>query len=183
MNRYRYLSPEMVAAYEKKKKTQIIVGSIIMGLSFIGIIMGLIEKDPMYFTVYGPGFIAGSIVLLLGLLKARYVTLSRRYETIFSCDNNGTITIDELVLQTGKDKKQIVRELEKLFGLGFFTDCTFQRGGQPCVIISSAMVDEKGKGFAEVICDQCGGSTRIRSGSRGQCQFCGAPISDDIRRY
>lgn len=176
----RYLSQDVVKVYEKKKRIQIIVGLIVAGFCFFGIVIGLIENQKDYIMIYGPGIIAGIIVLLFGLKNKEIINCASRYENIFSCDSNGVITIDELSLQTGKGKDKILKELEKLFSQGFFTGCTFQRGGNPCVIISSAMVNEKGKGFVEVVCPKCKGVTHIRAGSRGKCQYCNSPISDTI---
>ncbi|UKI36455.1 MAG: hypothetical protein L6V93_21635 [Clostridiales bacterium] len=39
-----------------------------------------------------------------------------RYNSIFMCDIDGTVTIDELAKQSGKPPFKALSELEKLFG-------------------------------------------------------------------
>ena len=109
---------------------------------------------------------------------SRKVNAALRYETILSGDRNGIVEIRELTGQTGKRQDEVFKELETLFRKGYFQGCTLQLEGTPAIIINDAMVGEKGTGFAEVRCPKCGGATRIRAGSRGQCAFCHSPIAD-----
>lgn len=72
------------------------------------------------------------------------------------------------------------RRYETIFGKGFFQNCSLQQGGSPCVKIDNAIIDDKaGKGFVEVKCKNCGGTSRIRADS-SPCSFCGAPLLGKI---
>ena len=186
MTKYHYLSPAF-ESQRKKKKGFIIAGSVIAGLYGFGLIYSLILPSKLYeegveYKMFIPIFAVmvavGLVFLFIGLVLGRKVDVALRYETIFSGDRNGIVEIRELTGQTGKSQEEVTRELETLFRKGFFQGCSLQLEGTPAVIINDAMVGETGTGFAEVRCPKCGGTTRIRSGSRGQCSFCHSPIAD-----
>lgn len=88
---------------------------------------------------------------------------------------------EELSNQLQKPSFKIFEELELLFRKGFFQNCSLQQGGSPCVKIDNAIIDDKaGKGFVEVKCKNCGGTSRIRADSSSPCSFCGAPLLSKI---
>ena len=70
----------------------------------------------------------------------------------------------------GKATAQILSELERLVEKGYLCNCSLQKTGQPCVLLSD------GSGFVNVVCDICGGTTRIRAGSSGKCEYCGKAL-------
>ena len=187
--KYNYLSP-IFESQRKKAKGFIIAGSIIAGLYAFGTIYSLVLpmnlvssnselREYRYFTpIFAAMIIPGLVLLCIGLVMSRKVNAALRYETILSGDRNGIVEIRELTGQTGKRQDEVFKELETLFRKGYFQGCTLQLEGTPAIIINDAMVGEKRTGFAEVRCPKCGGATRIRAGSRGQCAFCHSPIAD-----
>lgn len=184
--KYNYLSP-IFESQRKKSKGFIIAGSIIAGLYAFGTIYSLVMPAPtmreeLEFKTFAPIFAAmiipGLVLLCIGLVMSRKVNVALRYETILSGDKNGIVELRELTGQTGKSQDELFKELETLFRKGYFQGCTLQLEGSPAIIINDAMVGERGTGFAEVLCPNCGGTTRIRAGSRGQCSYCHAPIED-----
>ena len=70
---------------------------------------------------------------------------------------------------------KILSELEKLFEKGVFCDCTLQKQGMPCVILSGR--ENSKTSFVYIVCEKCNGTTRIRAGSSGKCEYCGNAIS------
>ena len=186
MIKYNYLSP-IFESQRKKSKGFIIAGSVIAGLYSFATIYGLVLPMPemrkeIEYDLFAPIFavmiIPGLVLLCIGLAMSRKVNAALRYETILSGDKNGIVEIREITAQTGKSQPAICKELETFFRKGYFQGCTLQLEGTPAIIINDAMVGEVGTGFAEVRCPKCGGATRIRAGSRGQCAFCHAPIED-----
>ena len=88
---------------------------------------------------------------------------------------DGTVTIEELARQAGKMPFKVLSELEKLFEKGVFRDCTLQKQGLPCVILSGR--ENSKTSFVNVVCEKCNGTTRIRAGTSGKCEYCGNAIS------
>ena len=184
--KYNYLSP-IFESQRKKSKGFIIAGSVIAGLYSFGTIYSLVVPMPTtsknfeyddFAPIFAAMIIPGLVLLCIGLVMSRKVNAALRYETILNGDKNGIVEIRELTGQTGKSQEEVFKELEKLFRKGYFQNCTLQLEGSPAIIINDAMVGETGAGFAEVRCPKCGGTTRIRAGSRGQCSFCHSPIAD-----
>ncbi|MEE3468460.1 MAG: GNAT family N-acetyltransferase [Eubacterium sp.] len=183
---FKYLSPLFVSQ-RRKSKGFIIAGSIIAGLYAFATIYSLVIPMPlmkagieekMFAPIFAAMIIPGLVLLFIGLAMSRKVNMAVRYEAILSGDKNGIVEIRELTGQTGKSQEAVTKELRKLFQKGFFQGCTLRLEGTPAIVINDAMVGEAGTGFAEVSCPRCGGVTRIRAGSRGQCAYCHAPIED-----
>ena len=189
MIKYNYLSP-IFESQRKKSKGFTVAGSIVAGLYGFATIYSLVipmpmasgNKDMEEYKLFAPIFasmvVIGLVLLCIGLVMGRKVNTALRYETILSGDKNGIVEINELTGQTGKSQPELMKELEYLFRKGYFQGCTLQLEGTPAIVINDALVGEKGTGFAEVRCPKCGGATRIRAGSRGQCAFCHSPIED-----
>lgn len=115
------------------------------------------------------------LMFLAGLRYGRRIGLVRRYNLIFMCDTNGVVTMDELSKQMGKPAEKILSQLEWLFQQGLFCDCTLQMGGEPCVILSGKSGSRSS--FVNVICEKCNGTTKLRAGTSGKCDYCGSAIS------
>ena len=182
--RINYLKDEAVRTNERRKKRQITAGAIITAFFGFGVVGGIADYEGLRegISMYAVFLIPGIVLLLSGFNIGRMIDAARRYNGIFSADRDGVVTCDELGGQLGMDENRIFKELEVLFRKGFFQNCTLQRGGSPCVIISDAMIGEDGVGFISAMCPACGAVTRIRAGSRGKCSYCGAPISDTESR-
>lgn len=178
-----YLVIKKINQIEHKAKLQSIWGIVLIALFGYGIYGGITDQGeglrdgiPVYVILIA----VGALLLYLGYLNYGKVGLARRYDMIMSNDKNGIVTLNEISLQIAKNDAVILKELEKLFREGFFTNCTLQSTGSPCIIINDAMVGETNIGFTAMICPSCGAATRIRAGSRGQCEICGAPIADGV---
>ena len=76
----------------------------------------------------------------------------------------------------GKATAQILSELERLVEKGYLCNCSLQKTGQPCVLLSDGRADIDGSGFVNAVCDICGGTTRLRAGSSGKCEYCGKAL-------
>ena len=180
---YKYLSLDFLESQEKKKKRHLIAGWIVTIFFAFGVVAGIMDVDSdlrKYTVIYFIFILPGLALLWSGYRCGMLNDAARRYETIFDTDRDGIVTMEELSRQINKDTGRIFSELEVLFRKGYFTSCTLQRGGNPCVILSDAMTGETGTGFAVVKCSNCGASSRIRAGSRSQCIYCGAPLEDEV---
>ena len=90
------------------------------------------------------------------------------------------MTIGEMSTLLQKPGKKIFYEVGTLFSSKFFINCTFEKRGQPAVIIFDALPGNdanSGVGFVVCQCSNCGTMNRIRAGSMGKCNACQAPIS------
>ena len=111
--------------------------------------------------------IPSGLLLLNGIKNGRMAARAYRYNSIFMCDIDGTVTIDELAKQSGKPPFKVLSELEKLFGKGVFCDCTLQKQGLPCVILSGR--EGSKTSFVNVVCEKCNGTTRDVYKRQGVC--------------
>lgn len=173
-----YISNDVLGRLSFKKNIQVVVGGFFTTFFVLGIIGGLMKDD----QVFWDGLISGVIILLpfvllflSGIRNSRKIGLARRYNLIFMCDGDGTVTVHELANQIGKPSVKVLSQLEWLFRKGVFCDCTLQQGGEPCVILSGRTGSKTS--FVNVVCEKCNGTTRLRAGTFGKCEYCGSAIS------
>lgn len=173
-----YISNDVLGRLSFKKNIQVVVGGFFTTFFVLGIIGGLMKDD----QVFWDGLISGIIILLpfvllflSGIRNSRKIGLARRYNLIFMCDGDGTVTVHELANQIGKPSVKVLSQLEWLFQKGIFCDCTLQREGEPCVILSGRTGSKTS--FVNVVCEKCNGTTRMRAGTFGKCEYCGSAIS------
>ena len=173
-----YISNDVIGRLSFKKNIQVVVGGFFTTFFVLGIIGGLMKDD----QVFWDGLISGIIILLpfvllflSGIRNSRKIGLARRYNLIFMCDGDGTVTVHELANQIGKPSVKVLSQLEWLFRKGVFCDCTLQQGGEPCVILSGRTGSKTS--FVNVVCEKCNGTTRLRAGTFGKCEYCGSAIS------
>lgn len=170
-----YIVSIALGKLEFKKNIQIGIGGFLAATTVFGTILNIMEaKGTLKADILT--VLVCSIPLILGIRNGHKASLVRRYDAIFMHDNDGTVTINELAKQTGKPTHKIIKELEYLFGKGMFRDCTLQTGGIPCVILMGR--EGSRTKFIEVVCENCGGVTRIRAGTTGKCEYCGKAISN-----
>ena len=176
-----YLNKELVVQAQKRRKRCLIGGGVAAGFFLLGMVLGVTSNPDLkqYFTFYCFCFVISLALAVYGLLSGRPIDLARRYESIFACDTDGFISLDELKKRTGRDEWKIMPELEKLFQKGWFQHCTLQREGNPGVMLSDADKGSKGVGFVQMECPHCGGTNRLRAGTGGKCEFCGGAIRAD----
>lgn len=173
-----YISNDVLGRLSFKKNIQVVVGGFFTTFFVLGIIGGLMKDD----QVFWDGLISGIIILLpfvllflSGIRNSRKIGLARRYNLIFMCDGDGTVTVHELANQIGKPSVKVLSQLEWLFRKGVFCDCTLQQGGESCVILSGRTGSKTS--FVNVVCEKCNGTTRLRAGTFGKCEYCGSAIS------
>ena len=155
-----------------------IIGGFFTAVFLFGIISGVTGyneklRDNLITNIVM--LVPSALMFINGIKNGRRANLARRYNSIFMCDQDGTVTIDELSKQAGKPSYKVLSELEWLFGKGVFRDCTLQKQGMPCVMLSGR--ENSKTGFVNVVCEKCNGTTRIRAGSSGKCEYCGNAIS------
>lgn len=173
-----YISKIAIARLTIKKHIQIIIGGFFTAVFLFGIISGVTGynenlRDNLITNVVM--IVPSALLLLNGIKNGRVAARAYRYNSIFMCDVDGTVTINELANQSGKPPFKVISELEKLFEKGVFCDCTLQKQGSPCVILSGR--EGSKTGFVNIVCEKCNGTTRIRAGSSGKCEYCGNAIS------
>ena len=173
-----YVSYSALRSLSRKKNLQLIIGGcfsvsslLSVAIVFSGnseIIREELVQDIIILLIF-------LLIFLLGIKNNKKLGTVRRYNSIFMCDADGTVTIDEISKQTGKPPHQILSELDKLFQEGVFYNCTLQKTGVPCVILLGE--ENNRTSFVDVVCDKCNGTTRLRLGSYGRCEYCGSAIS------
>ena len=173
-----YISRVAIARLTLKKHIQMIIGGFFTAVFLFGIISGVTgynEKLRENLITNIVMLVPSALLLLNGIKNGRMAGLAYRYNSIFMCDTDGTVTIDELAKQSGKPPFKVLSELEKLFQKGVFCECTLQKQGAPCVILSGR--EGSKTSFVDIVCEKCNGTTRIRVGSSGKCAYCGNAIS------
>ena len=149
-----YISKAAVAKIVLKKHIQMIIGGFFTAIFLYGLIAGLVgnnEKLRSGILTYIVMAIPSALLFINGFKNGRQADLAYRYDSIFMCDSDGTVTIDELAKQSGKPPFKVLSELETLFRKGLFRDCTLQRQGMPCVILSGR--ENSRTGFVNVVCE------------------------------
>ena len=173
-----YISKVAIARLTLKKHVQMIIGGFFTAVFLFGIISGVTgynEKLRDNLITNMVMIVPSGLLLLNGIKNGRMAARAYRYNSIFMCDADGTVTIEEIAKQSGKPSFKALAELEKLFEKGVFCDCTLQKQGMPCVILSGR--ENSKTSFVNVVCEKCNGTTRIRAGSSGKCEYCGNAIS------
>ena len=173
-----YISKVGIARLTLKKHIQMIIGGFFTAVFLFGIISGVTGynenlRDNLITNIVM--LVPSALLLINGIKNGRMAGRAYRYNSIFMCDIDGAVTIEELARQAGKMPFTVLSELEKLFEKGVFRDCTLQKQGMPCVILSGR-ADSK-TSFVNVVCEKCNGVTRLRVGTHGKCEYCGSPIS------
>ena len=173
-----YISKVAIARLTLKKHIQMIIGGFFTAVFLFGIISGVTgynEKLRDTLITNMVLLVPSALLLLNGIKNGRMAGRAYRYNSIFMCDIDGTVTIEEIAKQSGEPPFKALSELEKLVEKGVFCDCTLQKQGMPCVILSG---QEGSKTcFVNIVCEKCNGTTRIRAGSSGKCEYCGNAIS------
>ena len=173
-----YISKIAIARLTLKKHIQMIIGGFFTAVFLFGIISGVTGyneklRDNLITNIVM--LVPSALLLINGIKNGRMAGRAYRYNSIFMCDIDGTVTIEELARQAGKMPFKVLSELEKLFEKGVFRDCTLQKQGLPCVILSGR--ENSKTSVVNVVCEKCNGTTRIRAGSSGKCEYCGNAIS------
>ena len=173
-----YISKIAIARLTLKKHIQMIIGGFFTAVFLFGIISGVTGynenlRDNLITNIVM--LVPSALLLINGIKNGRMAGRAYRYNSIFMCDIDGTVTIEELARQAGKMPFKVLSELEKLFEKGVFRDCTLQKQGLPCVILSGR--ENSKTSFVNVVCEKCNGTTRIRAGTSGKCEYCGNAIS------
>ena len=174
-----YLSKKTLVKAGIRKRIMVISGGILTVLFATSVLMAILDSGDelrQNLIVYVALLIPSVLLLYKGMKDGALTDLANRYNSIFECDRDGVVTISELTKQMGKATPKILSELERLLEKGYLCNCSLQKTGQPCIILSNGRADIDGSGFVNVVCDICGGTTRIRAGSSGKCEYCGKAL-------
>lgn len=176
-----YLSKKTLVKAGIKKRIMVISGGILTVLFATSVLMAIMDSGNelrQNLIIYVALLIPSVLLLYQGMKAGSLTDLANRYNSIFECDRDGVVTISELTKQTGKATSKILSELEHLLEKGYLCNCSLQKNGQPCVILSDGTAGKDGSGFVNVVCDVCGGTTRLRAGSSGRCEYCGSALKN-----
>lgn len=176
----RYLSKKTLAKAGFKTHFFKICGTILTILFATSIVMAATGYDlelRKNLIVYVLLFIPSALMMYSGIKAGKICNLANSYSNIFECDEDGVVTIDELNKQTGKPKHIIISELDMLLSNNYLCSCTLERKGRVRVILSNGDIEAE-DGFVNVVCDVCKGTTRIRAGRSGVCQYCGSSLNN-----
>ena len=180
----RYLNAEAERKLARRAKLQTGWG---WGLSIffaLAVILSLtaeegeqIGKDLFF---YVGCLVPAAALLLLGFRSKGRLAAARRYAACFSADRDGFVDLRELARATGLPEQTALQRLDRLFNAGLFASCTLQRGGdRPGVALQDPKFSPDAIGYVNVKCASCGGTTRIRAGAVGKCDYCGSPVRLD----
>ena len=175
----QYLSKKTLVKAGIRKRIMVISGGILTVLFATSVLMAIMDYGNelrQNLIVYVALLIPSVLLLYKGIKAGAMTDLANRYNSIFECDRDGVVTISELTKQTGKATSKILSELERLLEKGYLCNCSLQKNGQPCVLLSDGNAAGNGSGFVNVVCDVCGGTTRIRAGISGRCEYCGSAL-------
>lgn len=178
----QYLSKKTVVKARTRKSIMLISGGILTVLFATSVLMAIMDYGNelrQNLIVYVALLIPSVLLLYKGMKAGVLAELANRYNSIFECDRDGVVTISELTKQTGKATSKILSELERLLEKGYLCNCSLQKNGQPCVLLSDGTAAGNGAGFVNVVCDICGGTTRLRAGSSGRCEYCGSALQGE----
>lgn len=175
-----YLSKKTIGKAKIKRQILLIVGGILTVFFILSAMMAIAGVDESIrdsLMIYLVLLVPSVIILYCGIKLGTILGKANQYNAIFKCDQDGIITMTELTKQTGKASDQILLEVEDLLKRGYLCNCSLQVKGQPCVILSDGVITGDNAGFVRVICPKCGGTTKLRAGSSGICEYCGSSIS------
>ena len=173
----RYLSQSALDRIRRNRRLQRGFGWPVTVFFALSVILALTDKEGTLrdgLSVYAVLLLPGLYLLWRSYENSKLLGQANRYGTLFASDRNGTVTIDELTRQTGLASGKVLAQLERLFRMGVFQHCSLQRGGVPCVLLDDA--EDGQAGYVAVRCPNCGGTTRILAGRKGQCEYCGSAI-------
>lgn len=177
-----YLSKKTLVKAGIRKRIMVISGGILTVLFATSVLMAILDSGDALrqnLIVYVALLIPSVLLLYKGIKAGALTDLANRYNSIFECDRDGIVTIAELGKQTGKANANILSELERLIEKGYLCNCSLQKKGQPCVMLSDGSAEGDGSGFVNAVCDICGGTTRLRAGSSGRCEYCGKALQSE----
>ena len=178
----RFLSPKACIKVGARGKTQRIAGWILTIFFLFAVVSSLTagpeEQDLRDgLGIYVVGLLLSGFLLFCGFRNAARLTAAERYAALFALDQDGFVTVEELAASSGKPSAKAMSGLKKLFNMGLFQNCSLQNGGDhPGVLLPDVQLDRSAVGFVHVKCPNCGGTTRIRFGVVGKCEWCGSPI-------
>ena len=176
----RYLNQKKLSSQETAKKTLMIIAMILGDFNLFGVVFGIVNKDKFSIGMFGFFLAIDVLIFWQGVRISRRIDAARRYETIFGSDEDGFVKIGEMATLMKQPDRKILNEVAMLFRKKFFINCSFERNGQPMVIINNAVAGEdvnSGVGFVICTCKNCGTQNRIRAGSMSKCYACHAPLS------
>ena len=172
-----YVNEGIVSSNFTKAKVQRIIGGILtffFGFGVCAVIAGEIELKhlPLYIICLAPS----AFLLWCGIRTGGLIKRVHKYNEVIAKDRDGIVTPEELSKATGKPPIKAMEEIDRMFRKGYFHNCTLQKGKNPGVLIDEALDGEKGIGFVDAVCKNCGTTAHVRAGGRIKCPSCGGIV-------
>ena len=178
MNERSYLSTHKMTRAAASRKALLIAGGIIVGLFALMFPIAFTTNPELKqnLVFYGVCMLPGLFLIWRGIKLGKQMDMARRFDSVFSCDRDGFVTAAELVHQSGMGEQETMQQLELLFRKGYFERCTLHRHSRVGVELDDAEIGDSAGGFVNAVCAHCGGTTRLRAGTIGKCDFCGGSV-------
>ena len=178
-----YLDPVTVDRLDRRKRKQKGWGIGLTIFSLLGVYWSLTAKEGE--AMYGDlpfylGWLAASLIpLVLGIRNQLLLTTVLRCNAVFETDLSGVVGMGELQRQTRQSEGLLLARLHRAFDKGVFVNCSLDYSGErPCVKLAEETMEQRRleRSFLHVKCACCGGTSRLRRGTVGKCDYCGSPI-------
>ena len=174
----QYISSEVIQEAARKSKKQLRIGGVCGAIALIDVIFAV--TDPEYGVDVWFWVIFGGIFVwqwCRGTIGKKWIKAAEQYNSIFLNDSDGIVTISELRGQMQKKDDMILSEIQKLIDKKYLRKCTLVKTGEPHVALSNGQ--RAAGGFISLVCPSCGGTTRIREGIVGRCEYCGGVLDPE----
>ncbi len=169
-----YLGKSAMTVTKLKSLIQRIIGWILTVFFGLGVILYATDPADRADLPFAIGcFCVSAIPLVLGYRNKHKMTLAKRYNLIFEADEDGILTLEQLSVQSGKEKRVVEQEVGMLIEKGFLNECTLRKGSVTTVILSGKKKKTKESVFRTFTCPNCGAAVTVREGVRTQCSYCG----------
>ncbi len=129
------------------------------------------EHAPVWISI---AVVFGSIMALA--LKIRGdVGRAYRFNSLFSGDRDGVISIAKTAALLGMPEHRLAGQFDHLLRQGYLRYCRLSAEPEPQIILNNGAVTVRER-FVTVICPGCGGSNTLKAGFIGKCRFCDRDI-------
>lgn len=156
---------------------------------FVGTCLVIFNGIPTIYNIINintvkPGsFIFNLCLLALGvlllILGARRAFLVKKYKRYVSFLSNGSGLLDELASELGKDQSSVEKDLNKMCKKNYFPNGQLDPESGRFICNTRNFASYTEGEFTVATCKSCGGSTKVKKGDVGKCDYCGSPIKGE----
>ena len=160
---------------------QIIFGVIILLFGLIGFSTGSDSATVGVATFFCA---IGILLLFLGIMCKKLISLFRKYIYVLSNDPTGSIS--NLAEATKASESAVIKNLQKMISKKFFVNAYIDYNLNSVIMYNHVQQNNSSNNEAtqrpnveEVIvtCKGCGGINHVAKNSIGECEYCGSKIS------